>query len=51
MRLDDVNKAWRAAAARPIARELTFDGDSLVFGARTRLAKVGARSTRRGSAR
>jgi len=40
MGLDDLNKRWEAAAARPIVLEMSFDGDFLVLGAQTRLAKV-----------
>jgi hypothetical protein len=42
MRLDDLNKLWETAAPRPIAPEMSFDGDFLVLGAQTRLAKAGA---------
>jgi len=42
MRLDELNNAWEAAAAHPIAAEMTFAGDFLVLGAQTCLAKVGA---------
>jgi len=40
--VDEFEKRWEAAARRPIAAEMTFDGDVLVLGAQTRLAKVGA---------
>jgi hypothetical protein len=42
MRLEEIDKAWEHEPKRPITRELTFDGDFLVLGAQTRLAKVGA---------
>jgi hypothetical protein len=42
MRLDELSKSWEAAAAHPITPEMSFDGDFLVLGAQTRLAKVGA---------
>lgn len=42
MRIDELNKAWEHEPNCPITRELTFDGDFLVLGAQTRLAKVGA---------
>ncbi len=42
MRLDELGKAWEAAAAWPIAAEMTFAGDVLALGAGTRLAKAGA---------
>ena len=38
--LDDLNKFWEAASARPIAPEMSFDGDCLVLGAQTRLTKI-----------
>ncbi len=42
MRTDELNKAWEAATARPIAAEMTFIEDVLALGAGTRLARVGA---------
>jgi hypothetical protein len=42
MTSDDLNKQWEDAAKLPLVRETTFDGDFLVLGAETRLAKVGA---------
>lgn len=38
--VDELNKRWETTAARPIAPEMSFDGDCLVLGAQTRLAKV-----------
>lgn len=38
----ELDKRWEATVAGPIASEMSFDGDSLVLGAKTRLAKVGA---------
>jgi hypothetical protein len=34
------NKRWEAASARPITQAMSFDGDFLVLGAQTCLAKV-----------
>jgi hypothetical protein len=42
MTIDELNERWENAAKRPIAREMAFDGDFLVLGAQTRLAKLGA---------
>ena len=41
-RLDELNKAWEAAVAQPLATEMAFIGDALVLGAGTRLAKTSA---------
>jgi hypothetical protein len=38
--VEELNKRWEGAAARPIKREMSFEGDFLVLGAQTRLAKV-----------
>ena len=40
--LEELNKRWEAAAARAIASEMSFDGEFLVLGAQTRLAKAGS---------
>ena len=42
MRLDELSKSWPAAAAQRLTHEMSFDGEFLVLGAQTRLAKVGA---------
>jgi hypothetical protein len=41
MGVEELNKRWEAVAERHISSEMSFDGDLLVLGARTRLAKVG----------
>ena len=38
----ELNKRWKAIASHPIASNMAFDGDFLVLGAGTRLAKIGA---------
>ena len=40
--VDELTKRWNDGPARPIAPDISFDGDFLVLGAGTRLAKVGA---------
>jgi hypothetical protein len=40
--VEELNKRWEAIAAWPIARDMSFDGDFLILGAQTHLAKVGA---------
>jgi hypothetical protein len=39
MGIEELNERWEAAAAR--IAEMTFDGDFLILGAQTPLAKVG----------
>src|ERR1700722_7678989 len=42
MTVDELSKRWGVAAAHRTTSEMSFDGDFLVLGAQTRLAKVGA---------
>jgi hypothetical protein len=42
MHVEELNTRWEAAAPRRIAAEMTFDGEFLILGAQTCLAKVGA---------
>jgi hypothetical protein len=41
-RAEELNRRWETVAAQAIASEMSFNGDSLILGAQTRLAKVGA---------
>jgi hypothetical protein len=42
MTIEELDQRWEDASRRPIVREMAFDGNFLVLGAQTRLAKVSA---------